>query len=51
MDDMIKKVETKIGSDDAKVATEKLRAFQSGSEVFNQAEISSEMNKLLRLLT
>ena len=51
MDDMITKVEAKIGSDDAKVATEKLMAFRSGSEVFNQSEISSEMNKLLRLLT
>jgi len=51
MDDMITKVEAKIGSDDAKIATEKLMAFKSGSEVFNQSEISSEMNKLLRLLT
>jgi DNA-binding ferritin-like protein len=51
MDDMITKVEAKIGSDDAKIATEKLMAFKSGSEVFSQSEISSEMNKLLRLLT
>lgn len=51
MDDMIAKVEAKIGSEDAKIATEKLMAFKTGSEVFNQSEISSEMNKLLRLLT
>jgi len=44
-------VEAKIGADDAKIATEKLEAFRSGSEVFSQSEISSEMNKLLRLLT
>jgi DNA-binding ferritin-like protein len=51
MDDMIAKVEAKIGKDDAKVATENLEKFRSGSEVFSQGEISSEMNKLLRLLT
>lgn len=51
IDDMITKVEAKIGSEDAKIATEKLEAFRSGSDVFNQSEISSEMNKLLRLLT
>lgn len=51
MDDMITKVEAKIGADDAKIATEKLEDFRSGSEVFSQSEISSEMNKLLRLLT
>ena len=51
MDDMIEKVEAKIGKEDADIATEKLRAFKSGSEVFSQGEISSQMNKLLRLLT
>lgn len=51
MDDMMDKVEQKIGSEDAKIATEHLRAFKSGSELFSQGEISSEMNKLLRLLT
>lgn len=51
MDDMINKVEQKIGVKDAAVATEKLQAFKSGSDVFSQSEISSEMNKLLRLLT
>lgn len=51
MDDMMDKVEQKIGSEDAAIATEHLRQFKSGSEVFSQGEISSEMNKLLRLLT
>lgn len=51
MDDMIQKVEDKIGKEDADIATEKLKAFKSGSEVFSQGEISSQMNKLLRLLT
>jgi hypothetical protein len=49
--DMMKKVEDKIGKKDAKAANEKLASFISGSEVFSQGEISSEMNKLLRLLT
>lgn len=51
MDDMMDKVEQKIGSEDAKIATEHLKAFKSGSELFSQGEISSEMNRLLRLLT
>jgi starvation-inducible DNA-binding protein len=51
MKDMMDKVEKKIGADDAKAANEKLSSFISGSDVFSQGEISSEMNKLLRLLT
>ena len=51
LDDMMTKVEAKIGADDAKIATEKLAAFKSGSDVLSQGEISSELNKLLRLLT
>lgn len=51
MEDMISKVEDKIGKEDAADATTKLRSFMSGSDVFSQGEISSEMNKLLRLLT
>lgn len=51
MEDMVKKVETKIGEEDADVATEKLKSFMSGGDYFNQSEISSEMAKLLRLLT
>lgn len=51
LEDMMDKVVNKIGADDAKIATEKLDAFKSGSEVLSQGEISSELNKLLRLLT
>lgn len=51
MDDMITRVEDKIGKKDADIATEALRGFKSGSDVYSQAEISSQMSKLLRLLT
>jgi hypothetical protein len=51
MEDMVKKVEEKIGEEDADIATEKLRSFMSGGDYFNQSEVSSEMSKLLRLLT
>lgn len=51
MNDMITRVEEKIGKKDADIATEALRGFKSGSDVYSQAEISSEMSKLLRLLT
>lgn len=51
MEDMIAKVENKIGKEDADEATTKLKSFISGSDVFSQSEISSEMNRLLRLLT
>lgn len=51
MDDMMTKVEQKIGKDDAAEATAQLKAFKSGSDVLSQSEISSQMNKLLRLLT
>jgi hypothetical protein len=51
MEDMIKKVEDKIGKEDADIATEELRGFMSGADYYNQSEISSKMAKLLRLLT
>jgi hypothetical protein len=51
MEDMIKKVEDKIGQEDADIATEELRGFMSGADYYNQSEISSKMAKLLRLLT
>ena len=51
MKDMITRVEDKIGQEDADVATEDLKKFISGSELYNQSEISSQMAKLLRLLT
>ncbi len=51
MEDMITRVEAKIGQEDADEATEDLKKFISGSELYNQSEISSQMAKLLRLLT
>ncbi len=51
MDEMIDRVEAKIGKEDADIATEQLRGFKSGSDVYSQGEISSQMSKLLRLLT
>lgn len=51
VENMITKVEEKIGKEDADVATQELRGFMSGSDVYSQGEVSSQMNKLLRLLT
>jgi len=51
MEDMIERVEDKIGPEDADVATADLKNFMSGGDYFSQADISSEMSKLLRLLT
>jgi len=51
MKDMIQKVEDKIGQEDADIATEELKSFMSGADYYNQSEISSQMAKLLRLLT
>jgi hypothetical protein len=51
IEDMIERVEAKIGQEDADIATEGLKKFMSGSDLYNQSEISSEMSKLLRLLT
>jgi hypothetical protein len=51
MDDMIARVENKIGQKDADEATKDLRSFMSGGDYYSQAEISSQMSKLLRLLT
>ena len=51
MEDMITRVEDKIGQEDADIATEDLKKFISGSELYNQSEISSQIAKLLRLLT
>jgi hypothetical protein len=51
MDDMLSRVEQKIGAKDAEEATAGLRSFMSGGDYFTQQEISSELSKLLRLLT
>jgi hypothetical protein len=49
--DMIVRVEDKIGQEDADVATKGLRDYMAGGDYFNQGQVSSEMSKLLRLLT
>ena len=51
MKDMVKRVEDKIGKEDADEATKELKSFMSGGDYYNQSEISSQMAKLLRLLT
>ena len=48
---MISRVEDKIGKEDADVATKGLRSYMSGGDYYNQGEISSELSKMLRLLT
>ena len=51
IDKMITRVEAKIGKEDSDIATADLKSFMSGADFYNQAEIQSQMNKLLRLLT
>jgi len=51
MDDMMARVVDKIGAKDAEQATVGLRSFISGGDFYTQQEISSELSKLLRLLT
>lgn len=51
IEDMMSKVEEKIGKEDADEATARLRSFKSGGDMFSQAEVSSEMSTMLRLLT
>lgn len=50
-EDLLDKVEAKIGKEDADIATEELRGFMSGSDLYSQAEISAQLNRMLRLLT
>ena len=49
--DMINRVVDKIGAEDATEAIAGLESFMSGGDLFTQSEVSSEMSKLLRLLT
>lgn len=51
MKDMMQRVEAKIGKEDADVATQKLKSYMSGGDLFSQGEVQSEMSKMLRLLT
>lgn len=48
---MITRVESKIGKKDADVATQDLRSYMAGADVYSQGEVQSQMSKLLRLLT
>ena len=50
-ENLIEKVEQKIGKEDADEATAELRGFMSGSDYFSQAEVSAQLNRMLRLLT
>jgi hypothetical protein len=51
MKDMMTRVQDKIGAKDAAEATAGLQSFISGGDFYTQQEISSELSKLLRLLT
>jgi hypothetical protein len=51
IEQMITRVEAKIGKEDADIATQSLRSYMSGADVYSQGEVQSEMSKLLRLLT
>ena len=51
IDSMITRVESKIGKEDADIATADLKSYMSGADFYSQAEVQSQMAKLLRLLT
>lgn len=51
MEEMMSRVEKKIGKDDAEVVNKKLKLYRAGGDVFSQSEVSSELSTLLRLLT
>jgi hypothetical protein len=51
IDSMITRVESKIGKEDADIATKSLKSYMSGADLYSQGEVQSEMSKLLRLLT
>ena len=51
IDSMITRVEGKIGKKDADVATQDLKSYMSGADLYSQSEVQSQMSKLLRLLT
>ena len=51
MDNMVSRVEEKLGTEDAAKATESVKGFMSGSDLYSQSDISSQMAKMLRLLT
>ena len=51
METMVERVEKKLGKKDADIATKELKGFMSGADVYSQSDISSQMARMLRLLT
>jgi hypothetical protein len=51
METMVERVEKKLGKKDADIATRELKGFMSGSDLYSQSDISSQMARMLRLLT
>ena len=51
LDNMVDRVNKKIGKEDGAKATSDVREFMSGSELFNQSDLSANLAKMLRLLT
>jgi hypothetical protein len=51
IEDMVTRVEEKIGKEDADPATQSIRNFKAGGDYYSQSDVSSQMSKLLRLLT
>jgi hypothetical protein len=51
IEDMITRVEAKIGKEDADIVTRELKSFMSGQKFYSQSDISSQMATMLRLLT
>lgn len=48
---LVDRVIEKLGAKDGGEATRELKSFMSGSELYSQSDISSQMNTMLRLLT
>lgn len=51
IDNLMTRVEERIGQDDATKAMQLINSFISGGRMFSQAELSSQLAKMLRLLT
>lgn len=51
LDELVERVEKKIGADDAAEATAQLRSYKAGGDLYSQGEVASQTGKLLRLLT
>lgn len=51
IEEFVERVQNKIGMKDAAPAVAKVKSFMSGSDLFSQGDISTEMSKMLRLLT